>query len=272
MAGAFGLMRSLRRRLPNRKKMISPPNTHTIQADEVFTAMASRVNGELVRKVKAVFRFNASRGAEKRTWTVDLKNGAGSVKETAEGKADCTLSLSDADLADLVAGKKDAMKLFMGGQLKISGNMMLAQKLQVVFKAESPSATRKHASAEAAEGTSSMLDNASPQAQAVFKDVQKRLGAAGNAVPHVFVFQLEQPTGEADYFTVDGKSGKVYGGLPQGEIKAECTLVLSEARFLELAANPTSALSMFMNGQMRISGNMMLAQRLQTLFQKQASL
>jgi putative sterol carrier protein len=40
----------------------------------------------------------------------------------------------------LVAGELDAMKAFMGGKLKIKGNIMLAQKLQVLFDAAKPKA------------------------------------------------------------------------------------------------------------------------------------
>ena len=235
------------------------------QADAVFSTMASRVSQDLVRKVKAVFRFVISRGSDTRTWTVDLRNGGGSVKESADGKADCTLTLSDANLADLVAGKKDAMKLFMGGQLKLSGNMMLAQKLQTLFKAEAPATSRRNASATA---TALSDTGASPKVVAIFKGVQQQLSALGAQLPYVFLFHL----GGDIYITVDGKGGKVYGGQPEGGAKADCTLTLAEDKFLELAGNPSSAMSLFMSGQLSVSGNMMLAQKLQTLFQKQAKL
>lgn len=45
-----------------------------------------------------------------------------------------TLSLSDADFASLVAGKANAQRLFMGGKLKIKGNIMKATKMEPILK------------------------------------------------------------------------------------------------------------------------------------------
>lgn len=45
-----------------------------------------------------------------------------------------TLSLSDADFAQLVAGKANAQRLFMSGKLKIKGDVMKATKLDPILK------------------------------------------------------------------------------------------------------------------------------------------
>ena len=45
-----------------------------------------------------------------------------------------TLSLSDADFASLIAGKANAQKLFMGGKLKIRGDVMKATRMEPVLK------------------------------------------------------------------------------------------------------------------------------------------
>jgi putative sterol carrier protein len=45
-----------------------------------------------------------------------------------------TLSLSDADFASLVSGKANAQRLFMGGKLKIKGNIMKATKMEPILK------------------------------------------------------------------------------------------------------------------------------------------
>ncbi len=102
----------------------------------MFAEIKARMDADLVKKVGAIFQWNITKdGAVAGTWTADLKNGSGSIYEgAAKEKAGCTLTLSDDDLVALVNGKMDAMKAFMGGKLKISGNMMLAQKLQVLFK------------------------------------------------------------------------------------------------------------------------------------------
>ena len=98
--------------------------------------MEKRLNPDVVKKVGAIFQWNITKdGAVAGTWTVDLKNGNGSVYSgAAKEKAGCTLTVSDDDLVSLAGGKLDAMKAFMGGKLKVAGNVMLAQKLQVLFK------------------------------------------------------------------------------------------------------------------------------------------
>ena len=45
-----------------------------------------------------------------------------------------TLNLSDADFQSLVTGKANAQRLFMGGKLKIKGNIMKATKMEPVLK------------------------------------------------------------------------------------------------------------------------------------------
>lgn len=45
-----------------------------------------------------------------------------------------TLSLSDEDFTQLVTGKANAQRLFMGGKLKIKGNIMKATKMEPILK------------------------------------------------------------------------------------------------------------------------------------------
>ena len=49
-------------------------------------------------------------------------------------KADVTLTLPDEDFGKLVVGKANAQKMFMGGKLKVKGNVMKATKLEAVLK------------------------------------------------------------------------------------------------------------------------------------------
>ncbi|XP_068196563.1 sterol carrier protein 2 isoform X1 [Antennarius striatus] len=107
----------------------------------VFKEMENRLQQEgeqLVKRIGGVFAFKVKDGpgGQEATWVVDVKNGRGSVSNDASTdqqigmKADCTLSLSDQDLLDLMTGKLNAQTAFFQGKLKISGNMGLAMKLQ----------------------------------------------------------------------------------------------------------------------------------------------
>ncbi len=61
-------------------------------------------------------------------WTVDLKNGNGSIQDGKQGKADATFALLDNDAVDLFSGKLNPQTAFMQGKLKIKGNMQAAMK------------------------------------------------------------------------------------------------------------------------------------------------
>src|SRR6185503_17974187 len=88
-------------------------------------------NGGLAAEVGKTFLFRLSEPDS--AWTVDLKNGKGSVTSGGD-KADCVLDLSDADFRAMVAGKADPMKLWTEKKLKISGDVMASQKLMFLKK------------------------------------------------------------------------------------------------------------------------------------------
>ncbi|KAF7660744.1 hypothetical protein LDENG_00276690 [Lucifuga dentata] len=86
---------------------------------------------QLVRKIGGVFAFEVNDGPEgkKVIWTVDVKNGKGSVTTDPGVKADCTIAMTDNDFLDVMTGKLNPQTAFFGGKLKISGNMGMAMKL-----------------------------------------------------------------------------------------------------------------------------------------------
>ncbi|CAJ1424979.1 unnamed protein product [Effrenium voratum] len=103
----------------------------------LFDAMSAAVKTkgpELVKMGGAVFQFIISDGGADGKFVLDLKNGSGSAKK-GEDTADCTITMKDDDFMAMAEGKLDGMQAFMGGKLKIKGNMMLAQKLQSILEA-----------------------------------------------------------------------------------------------------------------------------------------
>ncbi|EDQ92216.1 uncharacterized protein MONBRDRAFT_23152 [Monosiga brevicollis MX1] len=108
---------------------------------EVFERMQANLSQELVRQVNAVFTFalKSAQGSDSR-WVVDLKSGAGAIHPPGaqlEGlKVDTTLKLSEDDFVKLARGQLNAMQAFMQNKLKVSGNMMLAQKLSGLFQTQ----------------------------------------------------------------------------------------------------------------------------------------
>jgi 3-hydroxyacyl-CoA dehydrogenase/3a,7a,12a-trihydroxy-5b-cholest-24-enoyl-CoA hydratase len=103
-------------------------------APRVFKALEERVakNGGLVKEVTAVIRFRIK--APDATWTVDLKEGRGSVKAGETGQPDTMVTIDDSDLAELVSGKESAQALFQRGKLRIDGDVRVAHRLGFLNK------------------------------------------------------------------------------------------------------------------------------------------
>ena len=85
---------------------------------------------EMVKKIGFVYHFEIApaKGKPATTWTVDLKNGNGSIKQGKEGKADATFAMVDDDAINLFQGKLNPQTAFMQGKMKIKGNMQAATK------------------------------------------------------------------------------------------------------------------------------------------------
>uniref|UniRef100_A0A2C9L5I5 SCP2 domain-containing protein n=1 Tax=Biomphalaria glabrata TaxID=6526 RepID=A0A2C9L5I5_BIOGL len=115
-----------------------PKQVSDLQSTAIFQQMASQVknNSDLVAKINAIFQWNITKnGADATTWVVDMKSSkTGQVFEGKPvNKADCVITISDENFLALVSGKLDPQKAFLGGKLKLSGNIMLAQKLGDLF-------------------------------------------------------------------------------------------------------------------------------------------
>ncbi|KAJ8401632.1 hypothetical protein AAFF_G00379490 [Aldrovandia affinis] len=115
------------------------PEAGGLQSDLVFEEIGRRIKttgAELVKKVNAIFGWEITRGGEVTAqWTIDLKTGVGSLhKGLFDGRPDVTLTLSDEDFMDVVLGKLNPQKAFFSGKLKVKGNIMLSQKLEMILK------------------------------------------------------------------------------------------------------------------------------------------
>merc|ERR1712217_502843 len=63
-----------------------------------------------------------------------VKPGEAGYKEGKHAKPDFTLVAEDADLIQLLSNKLDPIQAFMGGKIKIKGNMMLGMQFQELQK------------------------------------------------------------------------------------------------------------------------------------------
>ena len=133
-------------------------------------------------------------------WTLDLKTGNGAVAASPASKPDATLSCSEEDFVAMCLGTTDAMKLFLSGKLKITGNMSAAQKLEFLKKVD-PSLVR-----DAMQSRLGLKTGSSPPAQSGGKaahapDVFRRVAARfekDRRTPdvnagHFVVFKVQEP-------------------------------------------------------------------------------
>jgi len=97
----------------------------------IFDEMAKRIAAkpELVQKIGAVYQFDVA-GAG--TWSVDLKNAPGGVKNSAAPSPNCTIAMATDDFIGLMTGKLNGQQAFMAGKLKVKGDIMLATKLSML--------------------------------------------------------------------------------------------------------------------------------------------
>ncbi|MBW2508633.1 MAG: SCP2 sterol-binding domain-containing protein [Deltaproteobacteria bacterium] len=83
------------------------------------------------RAVDAVFLFKVN-GEGGGVWTVNMKDAPG-VSEGDFGNAECTIELSTDDWKAMTERPGTAMQFFMQGKIRVTGNALLATKLQSVI-------------------------------------------------------------------------------------------------------------------------------------------
>ncbi|MFZ5439815.1 MAG: SDR family NAD(P)-dependent oxidoreductase [Myxococcota bacterium] len=231
-------------------KPAAPVQLGTAQSFEAIGAYVA-AHPELT-KIATVYQFKISNPDS--AWVLDLK--AGAVKAGTVEKADCTLALSDADWLDMVSGKADPMKLFQGGKLKISGNVMASQKLDFLKKIEAP---------RAAAGAPPAAQPAAPSGELTAAQTFEAIGAhvAKNPdltkIATVYQFKLSNPDSA---WVLDLKAGAVKAGTVE---KADCTLALSNADWLDMVSGKADPMKLFQGGKLKISGNVMASQKLDFL-------
>uniref|UniRef100_A0A673U315 SCP2 sterol binding domain containing 1 n=2 Tax=Suricata suricatta TaxID=37032 RepID=A0A673U315_SURSU len=95
------------------------------------------VGAQLVKKVNAIFQLDITKdGKTILQWTIDLKNGSGDMYPgPARLPADTLFTIPEPVFLELVLGKMNPQKAFLAGKFKVSGKVLLGQKLEKVFKA-----------------------------------------------------------------------------------------------------------------------------------------
>ncbi len=97
---------------------------------EVFEGRISKKIAASEDDAATVYQFSIT-GDDGGDWVVDLGNKT--VSAGTKDEPDCGITMTSEDFMNLVTGKVAGTDLFMGGKLKITGNMMYAMQLNKVL-------------------------------------------------------------------------------------------------------------------------------------------
>ncbi|XP_032152869.1 non-specific lipid-transfer protein isoform X2 [Sapajus apella] len=153
-----------------------------------------------------------------------------------------------------------------GAKVALQHNLGLGGAVVVtLYKMGFPEAARTH-QIEAAP-TSSASDGF--KANLVFKEIEKKLEEEGEEfvkkIGGIFAFKVKDgPGGKEATWVVDVKNGKG-SVLPNSDKKADCTITMADSDLLALMTGKMNPQSAFFQGKLKITGNMGLAMKLQTL-------
>ncbi|MBW2169714.1 MAG: SCP2 sterol-binding domain-containing protein [Deltaproteobacteria bacterium] len=99
---------------------------------EIFTKMPEVFNPSAAQGLDAVFQFEIT-GDDGGNWSVIIKDGACQIQEATHESPTVTLTMSGETWLGMVNKEINGMQAFMNGQLKASGDIMLAQRIEQLF-------------------------------------------------------------------------------------------------------------------------------------------
>lgn len=104
-------------------------------AKELFDVMipeALSKHPDKAKEVNAIYCFKIS-GDGGGEWTVDLAGEPPKVDTGDSGNAQCTIEVEHDDFKSMLSDPQVGMQLYFQGKLKVTGDPMLATKLQQFF-------------------------------------------------------------------------------------------------------------------------------------------
>ncbi|AXQ29426.1 SDR family NAD(P)-dependent oxidoreductase [Solimonas sp. K1W22B-7] len=230
---------------------------------DIFAAIGKHLAATkgLGDQVKTVFQFNIK--SPDASWTLDMKSGDGTVNPGSAAAADVTLELSEEDFVAMSTGKADPNKLYFGGKMKVSGNVMASQKLGFLQKLDPKlleEVLKSRAGAAPAAAPAAAAPSG-PTSADIFAAIGKHLAATkglGDQVKTVFQFRL---TGPDSSWHLDMKAGD--GTVNPGDAaNPDVTLELSDEDFIAMSTGKADPNKLYFGGKMKVSGNVMASQKL----------
>lgn len=99
---------------------------------DVLVPQGLKAFPDKAREVNAIYAFKIS-GEGGGDWTVDLTADPPTIVKGDTGTAQCTIDVSHDDFKQMLADPNAGMQLYFQDKLRVSGDPMLAMKLQQFF-------------------------------------------------------------------------------------------------------------------------------------------
>jgi 3-hydroxyacyl-CoA dehydrogenase/3a,7a,12a-trihydroxy-5b-cholest-24-enoyl-CoA hydratase len=241
-----------------------------VTPDDVFAAVATYIKQkpELVDQTGTSFQFEFSNPDQQ--FFIDLKNAPGAAGPGTIDKPDVTLALDSEHLETVFGGDLAAVqKLFFGGELKISGNVMASNKLTVLQDMD-PKLAEQARDKRVADGGGSQavavpVESQEPTMADVFSAIGHFIADNPDLIEKAatsFQFAFSNP--DQDFY-IDLKNAPGTAGAGQLD-KADVTLDLDSKHAPTLFGGDLAAVQkLFFGGDLKIGGNVMASNKLTVL-------
>ena len=107
-----------------------PTNASELFNEQVPKAIAA--SPDKAKEIGAIYLFKIT-GDGGGEWTVDLASAEPFCKSGSHGSAQCTIEVDHGDFKSMLGNPQLGMQLYFQGKLKVTGDPMLATKLQKLF-------------------------------------------------------------------------------------------------------------------------------------------
>lgn len=107
-----------------------PESAQELFNQQIPEALAK--HAEKAKEINAVYLFKIT-GENGGTWTVDLASATPSCTPGEKTTPQCTIEVDSNDFKQMLANPAMGMQLYFQGKLRVTGDPMLATKLQKLF-------------------------------------------------------------------------------------------------------------------------------------------
>ncbi|MGH7812440.1 MAG: SCP2 sterol-binding domain-containing protein [Candidatus Binataceae bacterium] len=215
-----------------------------IACKQIFEAMPARLNRDAAKNLNAVYQFDLP-GEGGGKWNVMIAAGECTVREGQAESPNVTFAMGAQDYVALLSSDLISQAASLGGKMRIGGDMSLAIRMLTAFGL--------------------VPENTTLTCKLVFDLMPARFNqAAAEGVNAVFQFDLGGDGGGKWNVTIANGECIVREGPAESP---GATISMLAQDYLDMVEGRLNSQAAFMNGKLRLAGDMGLAMRMQAIFQ-----